>query len=99
MVIKLLPPPDGYCAILADEQGDELEVPIVAICLHDTGEITAAAYSEKQKRYGDDVTDDLFFPGFSGFGFMTDEGDDGEPQEDDEETEIGDEADEAGDLK
>ena len=76
--------PEGLIAICVDEEtGDETEIPIVSLVIDELGQILAGAWSEKQKRFHIDVTDSLFFPGFSTIAFATDDEEEDEPMEDD----------------
>ena len=85
MVTNVFRVPADLCAILSQEDGDE-EIPILGLALHDNGELTLCAWSEKQNRVGEDVSDELFFPGFAGIGFMAP--DDEEEEEDEPDDEI-----------
>jgi len=91
MVTRLFPSPPELVATIAhrNAEGEVIEVseiPIIALALHDTGEITGVAWSQKQKRIADDVSDEIFFPGFASIEMSYDEDEDDaediEPPED-----------------
>jgi hypothetical protein len=84
MVTRLFPAPEGLIAVCGTEE--ELfpeEVPILALALHDNGEITGVAWSEKQKRFWPDVSDEIFFPNFVRVMFAEDDLDEEEQAEED----------------